>query len=159
VPVTLETATLTLDQTVPELKTWNLSVYKPAPPTLGSRSTSKSLLGYGDLKKKKRKASQSWTQADRATAKFGGSSDSEQDEEEEGGSPLEPVAHATAAVTSKGSVNATYRVPGLITVPSDGVAHNVTVTKLIPGAKLTWLSVPSIDSRVHLTVSVVSPNR
>lgn len=156
-PVTLETATLTLDHTVPELKTWNLSVYKPAPPTLSSRNTSKSLLGYGDLKKK-RKASQSWTQADRATAKFGGSSDSEE-EEEGGSSPLEPVAHATAAVTSKGSVNATYRVPGLITVPSDGVAHNVTVAKLIPGAKLTWLSVPSIDSRVHLTVSVVSPNR
>ncbi|KAJ2918890.1 hypothetical protein MD484_g1484, partial [Candolleomyces efflorescens] len=153
-PVTLETATLTLDQSVPELKTWNLSIYKPAPPQLSSRNTSKSFLGYGE-KKKKRKASQpSWTQseslsADRSIA-LGLCSESD-DDEDEGASPLEPATHATAAVTSKGSVNATFRVPGLITVPSDGVAHNVTVATLTPEAKLTWLSVPSIDHRVHLT--------
>ncbi|KAJ2922103.1 hypothetical protein H1R20_g14982, partial [Candolleomyces eurysporus] len=87
--------------------------------------------------------------ADRATAASEASSD--ECEEEDGGASTQPAVHATAAVTSKGSVNATFRVPGLITIPSDGVAHNVTVATLTPEAKLTWLSVPSADSRVHLT--------
>ncbi|KAJ2920688.1 hypothetical protein H1R20_g16407, partial [Candolleomyces eurysporus] len=148
-PVTLETAMLTLDQSVPELKTWNLSIYKPAPPPFSSRDTPRSLLGYG---KKDKKVSPRWAQPESYSADCATASEASSDEcDEEGGASTQPVVHATAAVTSKGSVNATFRIPGLITIPSDCVAHNVTVATLTPEAKLTWLSVPSADSRVHLT--------
>jgi len=72
------------------------------------------------------------------------------------GAPPPPIASIAAAVTTKGSVNATFRVPGLISVPSDGVAHNVTIVKLTPEAKLLWLSVPSVDTKVHLSVRQLS---
>lgn len=56
-------------------------------------------------------------------------------------------------VSSNGTVNATFSVPGLITVPSDGQAHNVTIVKLELEASLSWIVVPKLDTKTRLSVS------
>ncbi|KAJ3526070.1 hypothetical protein NMY22_g10322 [Coprinellus aureogranulatus] len=71
-------------------------------------------------------------------------------------SPAAPMVAAVAPVTSLGNVNATFRVPGLISIPSDGVAHNVTIVTLKPEAKLSWVTAPSVHTRVHLTTFITN---
>ena len=74
---------------------------------------------------------------------------------EERTSPPEPMSTitTTTTVTWRGEVNASFEVPGLINIPSDGVAHNITVATLKPQAMLKWVCVPSENTRVHLKVS------
>lgn len=60
-------------------------------------------------------------------------------------------------VTSKsdGRFNhSVFQVPGLISVPCDGMVHNVTIIELNKelDTKLLWFSVPKVDTRVHLKV-------
>jgi hypothetical protein len=57
-----------------------------------------------------------------------------------------------AAITSKGNVSATFRVPGLVTIPCDGDTHNFTIVELSLSAALSSLSVPKLDAKTHLTV-------
>jgi len=58
-------------------------------------------------------------------------------------------------VSSSGNITATFAVPGFMTVPSDDVAHNVTIAKLGLDAKMTWVSVPKLDTKVHLNVCII----
>jgi len=62
--------------------------------------------------------------------------------------------YAGLEVISKGnvSVSATFKVPGLVTIPSDGDAHNFTIVQLDLDAEMSWISVPKVDARVHLKV-------
>jgi hypothetical protein len=53
----------------------------------------------------------------------------------------------------KGNVSATFQVPGMINIPSDGVAHNVTIAELKLAASMSWVCVPKKDMKVHLKVS------
>ena len=55
-------------------------------------------------------------------------------------------------VSTKGNVAATFRVPGLITIPSDGGSYNVTISQLQFDAGLLWYTIPKTDVRVHLKV-------
>lgn len=55
-------------------------------------------------------------------------------------------------VTSKGDISASFAVPGLIAVPSDGASHNVTVCELALDAVMSWVSVPKKNARAHLMV-------
>ncbi|CAA7265472.1 unnamed protein product [Cyclocybe aegerita] len=57
-------------------------------------------------------------------------------------------------VSSKGNVSATFGVPGLISIPSDGEGHNVTIVKLSLDADMSWVCVPKKDSRVHLKAKI-----
>ncbi|KAJ3849109.1 hypothetical protein EV368DRAFT_47976 [Lentinula lateritia] len=62
-------------------------------------------------------------------------------------------------VTSKGDGrfnHSVFQIPGLINVPSDGMAHNVTVVELKEelNTKLQWFAVPKIDTRVHLNAKI-----
>jgi hypothetical protein len=52
----------------------------------------------------------------------------------------------------KGNVSATFQVPGMISIPSDGVAHNVTIAELKLSASMSWVCVPKKDMKVHLKV-------
>ncbi|PPQ89432.1 hypothetical protein CVT25_012811 [Psilocybe cyanescens] len=56
--------------------------------------------------------------------------------------------------SSKGSVAATFRIPGLVNIPSDGGKHNVTVAQLILDATLLWYTIPASDARVHLKAKI-----
>ena len=58
------------------------------------------------------------------------------------------------AVSSKGNISATFTVPGTITIPSDGVAHNVTIVQLSLDSTMSWVSVPKMDAKTHLNVSL-----
>jgi uncharacterized protein (TIGR02231 family) len=42
----------------------------------------------------------------------------------------------------------------MISIPSDGDAHNVTITQLALNAKMSWICVPKEDTRVHLNAKV-----
>ena len=56
-------------------------------------------------------------------------------------------------VSSTGNVSATFKVPGLISIPSDGIIHNVTIAKLDLDAMMSWVCVPKKDTKTHLNVS------
>ncbi|KAG6807698.1 hypothetical protein H0H92_006658 [Tricholoma furcatifolium] len=66
------------------------------------------------------------------------------------------MEHRRATVISKRGVTATYQVPGRITIPSDGKAHSVTVTKLYLHTDMSWVAVPRADSKVHLQAKIVN---
>ena len=62
---------------------------------------------------------------------------------------------ASAIVTSRGNVSATFDVPGTITIPSDGAAHNVTITELNNlEAAMSWIAIPKCDARTRLSVCI-----
>jgi hypothetical protein len=50
-------------------------------------------------------------------------------------------------------MGATFKIPGLVTVPSDNQPHNITIAELELDASLYWITVPEEDKRVHLQVS------
>jgi hypothetical protein len=65
------------------------------------------------------------------------------------------IQHQQTTISSEGNVSASFKVPGLITVPSSeqGTVHNVTIAQMTLGAELSWVSVPKVDfGRVHLKV-------
>jgi hypothetical protein len=62
------------------------------------------------------------------------------------------MAHATSNVQSRGNVSATFQVPGLVTIPSDGEKHTFTIVQLNLEAEMSWVVVPKKDLRVHLKV-------
>jgi hypothetical protein len=67
------------------------------------------------------------------------------------------MKHEEAAVMSTGNVNATFRVPGLVTIPCDGAAHNFTIVELPPQAVMSWVAVPKREAKTHLTVRGRAP--
>ncbi|KAF4603111.1 hypothetical protein EYR38_003516 [Pleurotus pulmonarius] len=68
--------------------------------------------------------------------------------------PPRIMTHATIPVSNFGGLNATYDIPGLISVPNDAQAHNVTVAELALDATFSWLVVPKVDLRAHLKAEV-----
>ncbi|KAJ2927871.1 hypothetical protein H1R20_g9233, partial [Candolleomyces eurysporus] len=70
------------------------------------------------------------------------------------GSPADAIQHRGLQVSSKGNITATFSVPGLMTIPSDNVAHKVTIVKLSLDATMEWVSVPKSDAKVHLKAVV-----
>jgi hypothetical protein len=62
------------------------------------------------------------------------------------------MGYGGASVTSKGNVSATFSVPGLVTIPCDGEAHNFTIVELGLKALMSWVSVPKLDAKTHLNV-------
>jgi len=63
-----------------------------------------------------------------------------------------PMRNRGVVVSSKGDITATFSIPGLITIPSDGASHNVTITELELDAEMSWISVPKKSPKAHLTV-------
>ncbi|KAL0567781.1 hypothetical protein V5O48_014218 [Marasmius crinis-equi] len=62
--------------------------------------------------------------------------------------------YATTEVTSKGSISATFRVPGLATIPADEGEHTFTIVELELEVGMTWYAVPKVDTRVHLKAKI-----
>ncbi|KAG5640964.1 hypothetical protein DXG03_006525 [Asterophora parasitica] len=131
IPLTLETATPTFGLGVPTLDQWTLSVYRSPP--LDVLPTA--VLHPAPLLKSR-------------AVKRGKSAltDSEYS--------APTVAHRELQVTSKGTVSATFEVPGLISIPSDNAAHNVTIAELKLGATMSWVCVPKKDSKMHLSAKI-----
>lgn len=69
-------------------------------------------------------------------------------------SSIQPTfRHRGLDVSSKGNISATFQVPGLISIPSDGIIHNVTIAILNLNATMSWVCVPKKDTKTHLNVS------
>ncbi|KAF9465725.1 hypothetical protein BDZ94DRAFT_1320026 [Collybia nuda] len=137
IPLTLETVTPTFGLGLPTLHPWNLSIYKPNP-------------GYYP---------QAYAAPQMAMAPqpviMPGASVASSDE----GSPyipptMTPMSHRRLDVSSKGNISATFEVPGLLDVPSDGVAHNMTIVQLHLDAVMSWVCVPKKDARMHLNAKI-----
>ncbi|KAJ7149203.1 hypothetical protein C8R43DRAFT_925110 [Mycena crocata] len=144
VPLQLETSTPTFGLGVPKLSPWNLHVQQAhyrksksfslasasmAPPAPMAR-----MRGSGPIGGR------------------GGVGAAYDDYEE-----AEPdMMYEGSAVTSKGNVSATFRVPGLVTIPSDGDAHNFTIVELALKAAMSWVAVPKIDAKTHLNARITN---
>ena len=124
VPITLETATPTFGLELPTLLIWNLHHNPPPPPPPPLHMMSFS----GSVKKRRRSL------PDPNNLEFN-------------------MYHISTVVTSKGNVNATFEIPGKITIPSDNEQHNVTIAELDLEATMSWVCVPKGDTRVHLKVN------
>jgi hypothetical protein len=133
VPLTLETAAPTFGVGVPTLNPWNLSIFKPAPETHYVPAPSAApprALARG-------------LQRSVALGDAGFNDD---------GQIMLAMEHSKLSVMSKGNVSATFQVPGMISIPSDNNAHNVTIVQLKLNATMSWICVPKQDTKVHLKV-------
>lgn len=127
VPLTLETATPTFGLEVPTLIPWNISIYHQ--PQILERSFA--------------------AMSVRSSAPPGRGSGGRR------GIPNQPVMQEIHLdVSSTGNVNATFQVPGLISIPSDGIIHNVTIAKLTLDAAMSWVCVPKKDTKTHLNAKI-----
>jgi uncharacterized protein (TIGR02231 family) len=142
VPLTLETTTPTFGVGVPHLNPWQLSIYTPAP--VHVRYKSRSMSFGGEVTR------------GRGGPLTGTSAEAEESDEDMGfglfdGAEME---HRGLQVSSKGNLSATFRVPGMISIPSDGEAHTVTIVQLKLEASLSWVTVPKEDARAHLKAKI-----
>ncbi|KAK7043145.1 hypothetical protein VNI00_008499 [Paramarasmius palmivorus] len=138
VPLTLETANPTYGLSLPTLHQWNVSVYKPAPPPPPPAPAPMAAVAAMPRARKLGRSAFFSASADSAEESFGGPA----------------MDYATSRVESKGSMSATFRVPGLVTIPSDGGERSFTIVELELNALMTWFSIPNIDTRVHLKAKV-----
>ncbi|ESK90594.1 mucoidy inhibitor a [Moniliophthora roreri MCA 2997] len=131
VPLTLETASPTFGVSLPKLEQWSVSVHQPGPVLLKSAkpraSRSGSTIRYRCL-----------------------AVNDEEGSDDEG----DLMGYATSSVTSKGNISATFRVPGLVTIPSTADERSFTIVELKLDAVMTWVSVPKVDTRVHLKAKI-----
>ncbi|KAJ7101544.1 hypothetical protein B0H15DRAFT_414267 [Mycena belliarum] len=137
VPLQLETSTPTFGLGVPKLSPWNLSIQPTAYPTKAMRPQSM-LMG---------RAAMPAPMARRRMSVFAASEAQE---------PEPEMAYLGAAVTSKGNVSATFRVPGLVTIPCDDEAHNFTIVELSLKTAMSWVTVPRLDAKTHLNARITN---
>ncbi|KAK1226625.1 hypothetical protein PQX77_010396 [Marasmius sp. AFHP31] len=134
VPLTLETANPTFGVNLPTLDQWTLTPYRPM---LKARRAVASAGVYFS-----RSRSISHETYDPTI------------EDSYRGPEYAAMEHLTTEVTSKGSFSATFRVPGLVTIPADDGEHTFTIVELDLDAAMTWYVVPKLDTRVHLKAKV-----
>ncbi|KAL0565083.1 hypothetical protein V5O48_016947 [Marasmius crinis-equi] len=127
VPLTLETATPTFGVNLPRLDQWTLSAYRPYYPMAKARKSMNVSLAPA-----KSRVQTEYVPTCSAPV----------------------MDYATTEVTSKGSISATFRVPGLVTIPADEGEHTFTIVELELEAGMTWYAVPKMDTRVHLKAKI-----
>ncbi|KAG5641474.1 hypothetical protein DXG03_005126 [Asterophora parasitica] len=137
VPLTLETATPTFGLGVPTLDPWTLSTYRPQAPAVYAQAAP------APMSRRSKIANDTFT--DTFTHDVGGYL---------ARTAGAPMAHRELQVSSKGTVSATFEVPGLIIIPSDNAAHNVTIVELKLSASLSWVCVPKKDTKTHLSAKI-----
>ncbi|TFK17639.1 hypothetical protein FA15DRAFT_698379 [Coprinopsis marcescibilis] len=133
VPLTLETATPTFDNQVPELDPWTLSVETPNYVTFKSSRSSAFLSAPPPTVRMMAMAAPAPSAAP---------------------IPRPEMAVRSVEIASKGSVSSTFSVPGKMSIPSDNSAHNVTIVQLTLDAIMSWVSVPKKDTKVNLNAKI-----
>ncbi|KAJ6519265.1 hypothetical protein C8R45DRAFT_950782 [Mycena sanguinolenta] len=142
VPLQLETSTPTFGLGVPALSPWNISVYEAPVSRVKARGVSFGARGGGGTPApaiRERRAQMSMAMAEAQDDLLGMDMDM-----------------AVASVSSKGNVSATFRVPGLVTIPCDGDSHNFTIVQLNLKAAMSWVSVPKMDPKTHLNARITN---
>ncbi|KAJ6527188.1 hypothetical protein B0H19DRAFT_970147 [Mycena capillaripes] len=136
VPLTLETSTPTFGLAIPQLPSWNLDVNR----YVGVKSKRRASLSVGGSMEMMS------MRAPRSASRY--------DSYDEGAA--EPMDVRGASVSSKGNFSATFRVPGLVSIPSDGEAHNFTIVQLSLKAEMSWVSVPKVDTKAHINARITN---
>ncbi|KAF8802177.1 hypothetical protein BYT27DRAFT_7226523 [Phlegmacium glaucopus] len=54
----------------------------------------------------------------------------------------------------KSNLGDNFKVPGLISIESDGITHNQTIAKERLEAKMSWVCVPKKDTKTHLNAKI-----
>ncbi|KAF7365674.1 hypothetical protein MVEN_00441100 [Mycena venus] len=145
VPLTLETSTPTFGLGIPQLPQWNLDVLR----YVGfrkSKSAAPGSHGAMDMGRLKMMERRSLAQSELLDDMSGGGFMAGE----------EPMQFQGASVTSKGNFSATFRVPGLVSIPSDGEAHNFTIVQLSLKADMSWVSVPKVDTKAHINARITN---
>ncbi|KAJ7100439.1 hypothetical protein C8R44DRAFT_716544 [Mycena epipterygia] len=137
VPLQLETSTPTFGLGIPKLSPWNLQLQQTR------RLRKASMLG-GTFSSAVAPSS-----APLPSMRMRSAMQDSYDEEPE-------MGYGGAFVTSKGNVSATFRVPGQVTIPCDGDAHNFTIVELSLKATMSWVSVPKLDAKTHLNARITN---
>ncbi len=63
-------------------------------------------------------------------------------------------ADFAAVAIDRSAFDATYRLPGTVTIAADGTAHRVTIETMRRTAKLVWKAFPDFDPTAYLTASL-----
>ncbi|KAJ7776830.1 hypothetical protein DFH07DRAFT_797936 [Mycena maculata] len=137
VPLILETSTPTLGLVIPQLSTWNLDFNR-----------------YDEYDHDDARGTASLASKRKPMAR--GARDLPQLVGRMRGGPDEPMLFRGASVTSRGNVSAIFRVPGLVSIPSDGEAHNFTIVQVGLEAVMSWVSVPKVDTKAHITAKITN---
>ncbi|KDR71858.1 hypothetical protein GALMADRAFT_126825 [Galerina marginata CBS 339.88] len=140
VPLTLETASPSFGSALPSIYPWKLSVYKPPVP---ARKKSSMKVFRKGAPSSAPKTAEELEESDDDMG-FGLFDDG----------PALDLGLSFAQVTSKGDLSATFLIPGLVTVPSDGTTHTFTIRNLDLQAKLSWISIPKHDTTTRLTAKI-----
>jgi hypothetical protein len=140
VPLVLETAAPTFRIGIPMFPPWNLSIYRPNALVAKSSSSTYRVRASATIRRALPKSAPSPPpmQVNGGTA--------------EESVPDIALAHRQLSVSSRGNVSTTFQVPGMISIPSDGVVHNVTIVQLELDASMSWVCIPKQDTKVHLKV-------
>ncbi|KAJ7868812.1 hypothetical protein B0H14DRAFT_3441123 [Mycena olivaceomarginata] len=141
VSLTLETSTPTFGLGVPQLPAWNLDVER----YFGGKKSKSAFGGGGSEMSRSRKIDRDMYSADLDEMPGGNYRAEDQ-----------PMEFRGASVTSKGNFSATFRVPGLVSIPSDGEAHNFTIVQLTLKAEMSWVSVPKVDTKAHINARITN---
>ncbi|KAF6759168.1 hypothetical protein DFP72DRAFT_1031955 [Ephemerocybe angulata] len=141
VPIILETAAPTFGVEIPQLDPWTISVapvyFKKSKGGLGGGGPPQ-FFGMAAASTPGAPPSLGGAQMSQVGSLFGGGGNSD------------AIQHRGLEVSSRGNITATFSVPGLMTIPSDGASHKVTIVKLALDATMEWVSVPKRDPKVHL---------
>ncbi|KAJ7185399.1 hypothetical protein C8R46DRAFT_378467 [Mycena filopes] len=143
----LETSVPTFGLEVPTLSPWNLDIYReismlPPPVIIQPARTMWYPTALG------RRSSSSSSQRSRRHRRSSISSRADIEPN--------PMKVVDAPVTSTGNVNATFRVPGVVSIPCDGAAHNFTIVELQPQAAMSWVAIPKREAKTHLTAHITN---
>ncbi|KAK7448806.1 hypothetical protein VKT23_013536 [Stygiomarasmius scandens] len=152
VPLTLETATPSYGFNLPTLHEWKLSMFKPLPlPPPPPPAPLLSAPGSAALR----------TRARGLVRRQSLNSSSVIEEEAEDASSdglyvayAPSMAQASASVSSKGNVSATFKVPGLVNIPSGTGERSFTIVELNLGAAMSWVAVPKEEAKVALKAKI-----
>ncbi|KAF5330515.1 hypothetical protein D9619_005213 [Psilocybe cf. subviscida] len=69
-------------------------------------------------------------------------------------SPPPRMQHLQVAATDNGGIMATFRVPGVVNLPSDGQQHNMTIAQLDLQADFIWYTIPSQHARTFIKAKI-----
>ncbi|KAH8083291.1 hypothetical protein BXZ70DRAFT_900822 [Cristinia sonorae] len=140
VPLLLETATPTFGVGLPTLDRWTLHKHRPVVYGQNHQASMRAtMMGGGPPM-----AAPPAAPMRKAMAMSRAMSDD----------TAESVGFRELTVSSKGNISATFAVPGLMSIPSDGTGHNVTIATLAMDATMSWVCIPKKDTRVHLNAKI-----
>ena len=161
VPLTLETVTPTFGVPPPIVEPWNLSVCVPRPPD-GDRDRDRDR-SRGTVRRRVRShpysapshhppTSPSYSPASPCYSPTSPSF------EPVSLPPLRLTAPNAQVTSDQSAIAATFKVPGVVDIMSDGSKHTVTITQFTVDADIQWYSAPLLDNRTHLKVSSLVDN-